>query len=138
MGVTALTRRYVAWSRNYECFGTTKFIVTVSRIAPGAKRATYPATPECGPQTGCSANTPGSGAVGPAQRLALTDHGSLAWIAVDNYSMPNVAGPQFHEISKIVTGQPVLLIRATGIDPMSLRWSKTKLTWNQDGTPRFG
>lgn len=125
-----LTPRYAAWTSDGNCGdGDPNWTVSVLRISSKTRTETYPSGP------GCQTNCPGGRfkkAVGPVQRIALTSRGALAWSAQDQFER------RFFEISKVAEGQPVQLARGTDVDPKSVRWAGSLVTWKQDGTKRSG
>ncbi len=125
-----LTPHYAAWTSDGNCGdGDPNWTVSVLRISSKTRTQTYPSGP------GCQANCPGGRfrkAVGPVQRVALTNRGALAWSAQDQFER------QYFEISKVVGGQAVQLARGTDVDPKSVRWSGTTVTWVQGGLTRMG
>lgn len=125
-----LTPYYAAWTSDGNCgAGDPNWTVSVLRISSKAHTQTYPSGPGC--QINCPANR-FTEAVGPVQRIALTRRGGLAWSAQDQFER------RFFEISKVAGGQPVRLARGTDVDPKSVRWRGSLVTWIQGGTMRSG
>lgn len=90
VGVVALTPRYAAWARTYQCDDRVTWTVSVSRIAHGAPVRTYPTGVGC--QVDCGHSV--TGAVGSARRIALTAHGALAWSAQDQFARNFFGAPR--------------------------------------------
>lgn len=125
-----LTPYYAAWTSDGNCgAGDPNWTVSVLRISAKAHTQTYPSG------AGCQSNCPAGRfkkAVGPVHRIALTRRGDLAWSAQDQFER------RFFEISKVAEGHPVLLARETDVDPKSVRWRGSLVTWIQAGTTHSG
>jgi hypothetical protein len=124
--IVRLTARFVAWSDADECRDLVTWQIRVRALKRGVRTRTFLTGANA-----CGDSCPRSG-VGPARRLVLGAHGTVAWIAQDE-----AAGTPTYEVWRArASGTPRRLARGADISPTYLKLKGDRAVWQQGGTTR--